>query len=413
MLHSAGFAAILDVTRSKGEPQVPYRRSANAVRFWYALTGCTAGSVPLAGRPHRDACDESQSIAPDGAFRRPLGQGHLSEWFSQMRTQVSQLDDQIFCEAPAGCASGPLQIARIANIDRLRVLAAIGIVWFHIEGIPYRNIAYAGLPVFLLIFCSLLTSQGHTGTTTDFLARRWHRLLKPWLFWSAVYGLCRLAKGLATTDVGTLWEMVSVETLLAGTSIHLWYLPYAFLCSGIIYGLNRWTSRINHTVAFLAAAAVGMVLLAVHATGIWSHMVSPLPQWEFGLAAVPLGIAVGRCLMIAHREHRRLVLLTIALMVAIECLILQHFGFGVAALPYGIGLALVCLAYCWETRGDGLVASLTPLTFGIYLIHPLVIHVLRRVPAMNDHYVAFVLLTVCISTLMTLVLVRTPLRRFV
>lgn len=350
---------------------------------------------------------------PIRAFRRRIGPARLSEWFSQMRTEVSQLDDQVLCEAPAVCASVSLPAARIANADRLRILAAIGIVWFHIEIIPHRNIAYAGLPIFLLIFCSLLTSQGCIVTTTDFLVRRWRRLLKPWLFWSAVYGLCRLAMGLAATDGGSLRNMISAETLLAGTSIHLWYLPYAFLCGVAIHKLNGWTSGIHDVIVLLGAASLGMVLLAVHATGTWSHLVSPLPQWEFGLTAIPLGIGVGKCLMLSSRYRQRLFLLMIALMVAIECLILQHLGFGSPVVPYIIGLVLVCLAYCWDIRSDMIVASLAPLTFGIYLIHPLIIPVLRRVPTMEDHYVVLVLLTVCVSALATLVLMSTPLRRFV
>ncbi len=310
-------------------------------------------------------------------------------------------------------AAVSLPATRIANIDRLRILAAIGIVWFHTDGIPYRNIAYAGLPIFLLVFYSLLTSHGCTGTTTDFLKRRWNRLLKPWLFWSAVYGLCRLAKGLSTIDVGSLREMVSMETLLAGTSIHLWYLPYAFLSGAIIYRLNRWTCRVSDAVVVLATTTAGMVLLAIHATGTWNHLGHPLPQWEFGMAAIPLGMAVGRCLMIPSRDRQRLLLLVIALIVAIECETLQWLGFGSPAIPYGIGLVLVCLAYCWEIRSDIVVTSLASLTFGVYLIHPLVAHALRRVPATNDHYVVFILLTVCISALATLVLMKTPLKRFV
>jgi surface polysaccharide O-acyltransferase-like enzyme len=117
--------------------------------------------------------------------------------------------------------------------------------------------------------------------------------------------------------------------------------------------------------------------------------------------------------MLASRERRRLFLVMIASMVAIEYGILQHFGLGGPVIPHGIGLILVCLAYCWDIGGDGIVASAAPLTFGIYLIHPLVIHALRRVPTMEDHYVLFVLLTVCVSALATLVLMRTPLRRFV
>lgn len=332
-----------------------------------------------------------------------------------MRSQVIRISNgQILCEAKAGPASLSLPVERVANVDRLRVLAAIGIVWFHTDGVPYRQIAYAGLPVFLLIFFSLLTMQGSAGTTMDFLRRRYNRLLKPWLFWSVVYGLCRLTKAMHTMDVGSLREMLSVETLLAGTSIHLWYLPYAFLSSLLIRGFNHWTSRANHTVVVLATTTAGAILLAAHAAGLWDRRLTcPLPQWEFGLAAIPLGIAVGRCLAIASRDQQRLLLTTIALVTGLECYVLSLRSFDACAVPYGIGVTLVCLAYCWEIRRDTIVAWLAPLTFGVYLIHPLVAYVLRHTLAPHEHFVIFVLLTVCISILVVLILMRTPIRRFV
>lgn len=191
---------------------------------------------------------------------------------SRMRAEIShQYDAGVLCETQTIPEAVSLSAARVANIDRLRILAAIGIVWFHTENAPYRHIAYAGLPVFLLIFCSLLTSQGWRGTTAEFLKRRWHRLLKPWLFWSAVYGLCRLANALHTGDAMSLRQMLSAETLLAGPSIHLWYLPYAFLVGAVIHAMNRWTSHIREETVILANMAAGTVLLAVHATGVWTH----------------------------------------------------------------------------------------------------------------------------------------------
>lgn len=332
-----------------------------------------------------------------------------------MRPQISPISDgQVLCEAPAIPASVSLPVERIANIDRLRILAAIGIAWFHTDGAPHRQIAYAGLPVFLLIFVSLLTRHGSENTTGSFLRRRSGRLLKPWLFWSVIYGLCRLTKAAQMMDLGALWDMVSLETLLAGTSIHLWYLPYAFVASVFLYELNRWTARINHAAVTLAAVLLGVAVLAVHASGMWDQgLMRPLPQWEFGLAALPLGIAVGRCLEISSRDRQRLWLLAISLIIVAECQILTSLGLHCSVIPYGIGVALVCLAYGWEIRSDFVVSSLAPLTFGVYLIHPLVAYALRHTLPSDGHCGLFVLLTVCVSALLVLLLKKTPIRHCV
>jgi len=76
-----------------------------------------------------------------------------------MGLNVSQLiDDQAVAEAHALPLS--LRSERIVSIDGLRILAAVGIVWFHTDGAPFRQIAYVGLPVFLLIFFSLIPNHG-------------------------------------------------------------------------------------------------------------------------------------------------------------------------------------------------------------------------------------------------------------
>jgi len=331
-----------------------------------------------------------------------------------MRTHVSDLcESRVLVGTRTLAEPVSLSAARIANIDRLRVLAAIGIIWFHTENAPYRHIAYAGLPIFLLIFCSLLTSHEGVGSTREFLKRRWNRLLTPWLFWSAVYGVCRLAEAFCTGDVESLRSMLSAETFLAGTSIHLWYLPYAFLWGLIIHALNRRMSHLGTEALIALSTAAGMALLAIHATGMWTDLPRPLPQWEFGLAAIPLGVAVGKCRVIPSRDRQRLLLVGIALIVAVECQVLHWLGFGAAVVSHGIAVVLVCLAYGWEIRGGAVIRSLAPLAFGVYLIHPLVGHALRRIPGISGSYGLVILLTVSASALATLIVMRTPLRRFV
>jgi hypothetical protein len=50
-------------------------------------------------------------------------------------------------------------------------------------------------------------------------------------------------------------------------------------------------------------------------------------------------------------------------------------------VAYGVGAILLCSAVLWPDPALGPVARhLAPLTFGIYLVHPLVILVLSRVP---------------------------------
>jgi peptidoglycan/LPS O-acetylase OafA/YrhL len=305
-------------------------------------------------------------------------------------------------------------LERIGSIDLLRILAALGIIWFHIGDAPYRQIGYAGLPVFLLVFFSLVTRKAAAHTASEFLRRRWHRLLKPWLFWSVVYGLCRLTKAICVADLSSLHHLASWETVLAGTCIHLWDLPYAFVGGLVVHVLNRRV-RTGESPAVTAGLAVfGVLVLFACAADMARHTLAPpLPQWEFGLAALPLGVALGRCLTPGSRRRRNLLLSLVGGITLAGCAILGLLGFAGPALPYGLAIALVCLAYGWQTESRGLVAALAPLTLGIYLLHPLLLYGLRGLFAPPTNYPVLVILTAGICGLVVLGLMRTPLRKFV
>jgi len=315
-------------------------------------------------------------------------------------------------------AARPLSVSlaseRVGSIDRLRVLAAIGIVWFHTDGAPCRWIGYAGLPVFLLIFFSLITIRSAAAPMSGFLRRRCDRLLKPWLFWSALYGLGRLAQAACLNDSGSLVEMLSLETVLMGTHIHLWYLPYAFVWGCVLHAVNRRTTRLGHAAVALSAVGIGLLLLVVHTLCLSSaRWMRPLPQWEFGLAAVPLGFAIGRSRMIPSHQQRQGLLFVVVLAVLAGCGVLTVLGRAAPVIPHALAIVLVCLAYGRPVNDSVVVATLAPLTFGVYLIHPLIHRGLACFIAPDQHCAAFIGLTVCLSGLATLALMRTPVRRFV
>jgi len=237
----------------------------------------------------------------------------------------------------------------------------------------------------------------------------------PWLFWSVVYGLCKLGKAVCVLDMNSVRSMLSMESLLAGTHIHLWYLPYAFIAGLLIRAVNGWTSGVSNTAAVHMATILGVLMLVGHAMGMLGNdLMTPLPQWGYGLAAIPLGFAIGRCRMVSSRETQRLLLLMVALTVLAMCTILNSVGYTSLAIPYGLATSLVCMAYVWPSRSDAFVAYVAPLTFGIYLLHPLVMYGLRHSIVTSQHPAAFmIMLSVCISGLAAFGLMKTPLRRFV
>jgi surface polysaccharide O-acyltransferase-like enzyme len=302
----------------------------------------------------------------------------------------------------------------VANIERLRIAAIIGIVWFHTQGAPGRRIAYAGLPVFLFIFYSLIVRQGCAGNRREFLRQRWGRLMKPWLFWSVVYAVCKILNGVRMGDGQPLHELLTPGTLLIGAHIHLWYLPYAFVTGLILYLSDRWISRIHQMAVIWGSIGVGLLLLVVFQGCVhFQQLPMPLAQWAFALATLPLGLAIGRCCRLPTTDSQRTHLLAAGFIVLLSCLLLSLRGYHALCVPYGLAFPAVCAAYAWPGRRDSVTGRLASLCYGIYLLHPLIAYIMFKFLLSDGHLALVIFLTLCISALITWIMRQTPARSFV
>jgi surface polysaccharide O-acyltransferase-like enzyme len=73
-------------------------------------------------------------------------------------------------------------------------------------------------------------------------------------------------------------------------------------------------------------------------------------------------------------------LASVLVLVAAVAIVLAWFG----EVPqmvrrYAISMALVGVAFLWPGRADGLSQRLTPLLFGVYLTHPLLVRLYQSV----------------------------------
>src|SRR5437764_109811 len=75
---------------------------------------------------------------------------------------------------------------RFTGVDFVRFFAATGIVWFHL-GSPGSDLAYAGLPILLVLSIALPVIHAGGRSLVDEVSRRGKRLILPWLFWSTFY----------------------------------------------------------------------------------------------------------------------------------------------------------------------------------------------------------------------------------
>jgi hypothetical protein len=305
----------------------------------------------------------------------------------------------------------PSQTTFNHNLERLRVVAMFGIVWFHFENIAFRTVAYAGLPVFLLL-SSALVARHDGGGFLAFAAKKWGRLMVPWLVWCLIYACPKLFDVVVRHESFSrafTWSMA-----LGGTRAHLWYLPFVFMVSLGTYWALPAVRLLQPAVVVLAAVIVGCAGIAGSSLVMkyHTHIAPPFVQWVFALPAVALGFALGRVQGGAFSKNRELFVAGIGAATVVLCIVLFAAGLQKLAVPYACGTALVCAALIWQGNGTRFMVSWAPLTFGTYLMYPMVSYVPDIiVPSASVEIKA--LATFTISLAAAFVIGKTPAKRFI
>lgn len=305
-----------------------------------------------------------------------------------------------------------------ANIERLRVIAALGIVAFHSQTGLIKAIGYTGLPIFILLtffFVGKTTYDKDEETALSLLQYtkdKASRFLNPFVFWVIVYLLLDTIKAfLRHQDIVS--ALVADFHPLYGTSIHLWYLPFIFFALIMTSFFNKRTVTIYRYKLFILYALFGL-LSAVTGLFLDSHgaLQRPIPQYLYGLPAIFFGLTLG---VIGTNKQKMVPTCLLIMVVAITGILRQQFlvpsdGF---LTHYILAVFLVSLCSYYHGALDSITRKIAPLTLGIYLIHPAVLSVFHQVADVTylKQYVfvvVFIISAGCISLLKI-----TPLRRFV
>ena len=255
---------------------------------------------------------------------------------------------------------------RNATVDYARLMAAFGIVAFH-SGAPGAAIGYAGLPFFLILLAPFGFTQKQAIGLAQYSNVRAARMLMPWLGWSLIYGLSKLAKvllmGKSFTDEFKPWM------LFTGPALHLWFLPFAFLCGFILWFLwplhHKTLGRAGGTYISLFCAALAFSLpILLPGTGFSP----PLQQYLFAFPAF--------CLDLAFTFQKKPTW-NWGTMAALS-LGLLAFGLPGCAVQLIIAGWAVLLCFALPTKSTYASHLAAKLSLTVYVAHPLVLALTAR-----------------------------------
>lgn len=251
------------------------------------------------------------------------------------------------------------ETTRFPAVDVVRIAAAFFIVCFHsrVEGSVIRDIFYSGLVCFIIV--SVVFSLGRSKVTARGGRVGVGRILFPWAFWSLIF----LARDLLAGQHHGSTPIEIAGYLIAGTSIHLWYLPFILVVTQSLATLGRVA-----TLRTLEACALAAIVAMAATAGYWRQwslgLPLPLPQYVHAMFPVAAGIA-----LYVDIARKSVLGSSVVILAALALL-----GFNGLGAPYLIGFA-ACFGAFWTPRrvvpDSDRLRLLADAMFGVYLVHPL------------------------------------------
>lgn len=275
--------------------------------------------------------------------------------------------------------------SRDQAFETLRTLAMFGVVAFHAKA-PLSEVNYAGLVSFVVMTPFFETFYNWDRPRSLMAVAKTY--LIPWAFWMCAYGAINIVIGRPILPYGP-----GLQGLLAGTIIHLWFLPAMF---AVVVALNLLKRVASRPVVFWCscfAAALSFTCLLRLAGG---PLPPPYAQWVHAAPAVFFGVALGLAPSVRYGWS--------AYIVTLACLTIGAMAHqpGIS-ITYPIGVASVVVA---SRVGDVLptnynVQSVSSCTYGIYLTHMVWVLGLGRVFGGGSYLVAVAAFAIALSTVWT------------
>ena len=249
-----------------------------------------------------------------------------------------------------------------SDVELLRILSAFGIVWFHSGIKNFKDLFYAGLIIFVVlsIYYAVISTRQHT------IKDRAIRLLIPCIFWSIVYALVSLARGRPIFPS----DFPVISLVLATPSIHLWYLPFIFIC---IVCIDKSKGLLKpNLIAILTCIIASAMLFSSPLWRQWSYL-PPFGQYIHAIPAVFIGIFLASTFHLSTVS--RVLLVGILYTSIIYTLIIGVNGVDLTYL-LGFSAALILLSKKSFLPNNNVILAISKLTYGIYLLHPLILFIL-------------------------------------
>ncbi|MGN5651060.1 acyltransferase [Bacillus sp. Brlt_9] len=287
-------------------------------------------------------------------------------------------------------------------ISSLRGIAILAVLMIHVSApLLYRqpdlkwwiangfdSISRFAVPLFLMVSGGLLLHKQES--TKIYFKKRLSKILIPFIVWSFIYYLYKSSGSFQITEF--IQELFSAKVYY-----HLWYFYIIIPLYLLIPIIRKVIASIPSRFIFFYAIASSII--------VTSQNIFSLGGWEIALFSNPFSTSLSYLMLgytLTHREFRGKYISGLALVSFIVIFIGTYYTSVIAnngkvneALydPFGLPVLMytLCVFYmvkkyqssAWQdTRSLHFISK---YSFGIYLIHPLILNELKNIKIMNEY----------------------------
>lgn len=303
-----------------------------------------------------------------------------------------------------------VQTGHLSRLDTLRAFAAFGVVLIHAPPIPHPYDPHSAWQWFVALGVALarvavpffFVTSGYllAHADPDRLRARWSKGARRIVLWMFVYSIAYslvpvvVALGNGTPSSEAFWFPSQIlqdplSRLVGGVWYHLWFLPQLLIAQAACFLFLRW-SRSAWPTGCVAFVVIGLVSLQMHGLLTQDSLIGSLCQSFIHLLYAVGGVTAGAWLARLKKPPSFVILLVAGVLARL----VEIARAGNVRTPHDLmefwaGASTIILALAAVSWGSSPQKAARPLPFvrsfaavsvGIYLLHPLFLLMLVKIP---------------------------------
>lgn len=301
---------------------------------------------------------------------------------------------------------------RTAYLDFVRILACIMVVGVHVSALCLETLdvtstnfkvmngfdcfSILGVPLFVMISGSLLLSEERSYRVKDLYLKKTGRLVFLYFFWFLFYNTVNFIESGTAWNYENIKQEIVLESLLGRGIYHLWFLPMMISLYLILPFIRTFTKDRKNCMLFLILYFVTAIAVptALKFEFPYKTIVASLyeryPNVMFTgyIGYFILGHALHEFLPVLKKKERILLAAVSVVSFGTEVYTCNLYSEKTGELSIilndtmAVNVFVTCtciFALCKhiELRENRMLSEGAALTFGIYLLHPFILHLLN------------------------------------